>query len=184
MGKMITTPYLCPRHGLECVRVIYSITVRKKDREYERFECPLVAKHQCSFIKPNKWKGYREMKLKIAVLALLVFGVVQSRAQAASGFTKLATVNTNTYTDSTCANQTTCYYQVTAVDSLGHESPATLCGSSQLCFGTNQAVVTMPSSGTHTVSLSWTASTTTGVQYNVYRAVGPLSASNLSATVN
>lgn len=123
------------------------------------------------------------MKKLLLAIALVILGGL-AQAQAASGFTKLTNVSTTTYTDSTCANQTTCYYQVTAVDSLGHESPASLCGTSQLCFGTNQAVAVMPSSGTHTVSLSWTASSTTSVTYNVYRAIGPLAAGSLTATVN
>ena len=56
------TPYVCPRHGLECVRVLYVVTVRGKQREYERFECPLVVSHRCTFVKPNKWRGYKELR--------------------------------------------------------------------------------------------------------------------------
>lgn len=119
---------------------------------------------------------------------LILFFVVSvvANAQAASpGFTKIANVPTGTtYTDSTCANQTTCYYQVMAVDGSGHEAAPALCASNGLCFAQNQAVATMPSSGTHTVVLNWVASTQAGVTYNVYRAVGPVAASSLAAVVN
>ena len=123
--------------------------------------------------------------LKTITLAVFVVALsMVSSAQAAAGFTKIGNVSVLTYTDAACANQTTCYYQVTALDAQGHESPAALCGTSQLCFGTNQVVAVMPSSGTHSVTLNWTASTTAGVTYNIYRAVGPLPPSSASAVVN
>jgi fibronectin type 3 domain-containing protein len=120
-------------------------------------------------------------------VAIVVLAVGIANAQAIPpGFTKITTTAATavTYTDSTCANQTTCYYMVTAVDAQGHESPAAACSATQLCFGGNQAVAVMPSSGTHTVALSWIASTSTVTGYNVYRATGPLSASSLAAVVN
>lgn len=120
---------------------------------------------------------------KLILLACILYSVA-SCAQAPSGFTKLANVTSTTYSDSTCPNQTSCYYAVTAVDATGHESPSAQCAGTQLCFGGNQAVAIMPSSGTHTVSLSWTASTSTGVTYNVYQHIGPFAPSGLSATVN
>jgi fibronectin type 3 domain-containing protein len=122
-----------------------------------------------------------KLSLLVTLLALLTIGAY---GQAATGFTKIGSSTTTTYTDSTCANQTTCYYQVTAVDSVGHESLPASCGASVLCFGGNQAVATMPSSGTHTVALSWAASLTTGATYNVYRAVGPLPPSTISLVIN
>jgi fibronectin type 3 domain-containing protein len=122
--------------------------------------------------------------MKLRYFLLLLISCTLYAQGAPAGFTKLTTVTTTTYTDSTCANQTTCYYYVTAVDSAGHESAGAPCGTTQLCFGGNQAVAVMPSSGTHTVAVSWTASTTTGVSYNVYRAVGPLAPSSLGAVVN
>ena len=116
-------------------------------------------------------------------IAVLLFCATGALAQAPAGFTKLANVSAATYTDATCANQTTCYYVVTAVDATGHESPPSACGPAVLCFGGNQAVAVMPSSGTHTVLLTWTASPTAGVTYNVYEHTGPLTASNLNAVV-
>jgi len=128
------------------------------------------------------------MKIRLAVLFLSLLAVTAVSAQAApAGFTKIASTAAGvvTYSDASCADQTTCYYFVTAVDPVtGHESPGAPCSTSALCFGGNQAVAVMPSSGTHTVAVTWTASTTVGVTYNVYRAVGPLAASGLSATVN
>jgi fibronectin type 3 domain-containing protein len=120
---------------------------------------------------------------KIALLFVL-FSSLASAAQAGAGFTKIANVTTTTATDSTCPNQSTCYYQVTALDNTGHESAPASCGSTALCLGGNQVVAQMPSSGTHTVTLTWTASTSTGVTYNVYQHIGPFPPSNLSPTVN
>lgn len=124
------------------------------------------------------------MKRFLLFSASFALFCLPSFAQAPAGFTKLANVSTTSYTDSTCADQTTCYYLVTALDSSGHESPGAQCSSTQLCFSGNQAVAIMPSSGTHTVALSWTASGSTGVTYNVYSHVGPLAPSSLGAVVN
>lgn len=128
------------------------------------------------------------MKLRallLSIAAVMLISVAQAQA-APPGFVKLTTTaaTATSYTDSTCANQTTCYYFLTAVDSAGHESPGAPCAGTQLCFGGNQAVAIMPSSGTHTVTLGWTASTSTVVGYAVYKAVGPLAAGNFSAVVN
>lgn len=121
---------------------------------------------------------------KFLILALLLFPFLAKAQAIPVGFTKLANVSATTYTDATCPDLTTCYYIVTAVDSTGHESAGAACNTTTLCLGGNQAVAQMPSSGTHTVALSWTASTTTGVTYNVYSHIGPFPASNFSATVN
>jgi hypothetical protein len=123
---------------------------------------------------------------RLGLLALFAVLSLAARAQSASpGFTKIATVTSGTaYTDSTCANQTTCYYQITAVDASGHESPAGLCATTQACFATNQAMVSMPSNGTHVVAVSWTASPATGATYNVYKAVGPLPPTNGAAVAH
>jgi fibronectin type 3 domain-containing protein len=120
-------------------------------------------------------------------IALLVAGVLvaDASAQAKAGWTLLGNVASgNSYTDATCPNQNTCYYEVTAVDASGHESALASCATAQLCLAGNQAAVTMPSSGVHTVALSWVASTSAGVTYNVYQHVGPLPASALAAVVN
>lgn len=122
--------------------------------------------------------------MKKLLLLILIFAVRISAAQTPAGFTKLANVSAVTYTDTTCPVLTTCFYIVTAVDSTGHESIGAACGATALCFGGNQGVAIMPSSGTHTVILNWTASTTAGVTYNVYSHVGPFPATNFSATVN
>lgn len=124
-------------------------------------------------------------RLALASMILLFAGPLM--AQASAGFIKINTANVTgtTFTDSGCQNQTTCYYQVTAADAQGHESPPAVCNTSTLCFGGNQAVAVMPSSGVHTVTVSWTASTSTVVVgYNIYRAVGPLAPSGLGVVVN
>lgn len=121
--------------------------------------------------------------LRVFVLFLLVSPLLA--AQAPSGFTKINTtpVTTTTYSDSGCADLTTCYYFVTAVMSGGQESAGAPCSTTTLCYNGNQAVAIMPSSGTHTVALSWTASSSSGATYNVYRMT-PSAPSSLSATVN
>jgi len=123
--------------------------------------------------------------LLIILLCFAVLFAMPADAQAASGFTRIANgVAATTYTDAGCPLQSTCYYQVTALDASGFESIPATCGTTQLCVGGNQVVASMPSSGTHTVALTWTASTTTGATYNVYRHIGPLPPSNATATVN
>ena len=117
------------------------------------------------------------------LLCLMIYAISLS-AQASGGFTKVGNVSTTAFTDPACPNQSTCYYQVTALDSAGFESAPAACSSTQLCVGGNIAVATMPSSGTHTVTLAWTASGTAGVTYNIYRHIGPLPAGGLGATVN
>jgi len=121
-------------------------------------------------------------------LVLILTGAASAKAQVLvpAGFTKLNTaiVTTLTFTDTACPNQTACYYYVTAVDSTGAESNGAPCAAAQLCVNGNMAVALMPSSGTHTVAVSWTASTSTVAGYNVYVHRGPLSGSNLAATVN
>lgn len=125
----------------------------------------------------------KSLRLFLLLVGFFIAPVAVS-AQAPTGFVKLANVTTLTYTDSTCPNQTTCYYVVTAVDSIGTESQSAICGTGQLCVNGNEAVAQMPSSGTHTVTLSWTASATGAVTYNVYSHIGPLPAQNFKAVVN
>jgi len=119
------------------------------------------------------------MLFAILLITTSVFG------QASAGFTKIGNTANVTYTDATCPNSSSCYYQVTSLDSTGHESQPAMCAASQLCFATNQAVAQMPSSGTHTVVLSWTAPTgVSGVTFNVYQHIGPPSPTLVMATVN
>jgi fibronectin type 3 domain-containing protein len=122
-------------------------------------------------------------KLSFIFLSILTFSLILV-SQASNGFTKLANVSGTTYSDPTCPNQSTCYYQVTSVDSTGHESTPATCGTTSLCFNGNQSVAIMPSSGVHSVVLTWGASSTTGVTYNVYQHIGPFPASGLNNTVN
>lgn len=110
-----------------------------------------------------------------------------ARAQSfpGAGFVKLNTtpVTGLTFTDSACQLITGCYYAVLAVDSSGAESAPATCAANQLCSNGNVLVVIMPSSGIHTVLVSWIASTSTVVGYNVYVHRGPLPASSATATV-
>lgn len=126
--------------------------------------------------------------MKRICFVLLLFAVlaVSAHAQASPGFTKLGNVSTASYTDTACPDQTTCYYEVTSVDSGGFESAPATCSATALCIGGNTAVAGMPSSGTHTVSLTWTAPPvgSSTVTFNVYVHRGPLSGTGMAATVN
>jgi hypothetical protein len=124
------------------------------------------------------------MKKLFIIISLLFLSAIPTMAQAAAGFTKVANVSTLTYVDSSCPDLSTCYYQVTALDAQGFESGPAACASTQLCQNGNMAVAIMPSSGVHTVTLTWSASATASVTYNVYRHIGPLSPSGLGAVVN
>ena len=124
------------------------------------------------------------MRKTLLLLFILMLASLASSAQIATGFTKVANVTTTSYTDSSCPNLSTCAYQVTSVDSSNFESAPAACASTQLCVGGNEAVAQMPSSGTHTVAVSWVASPASGVTYNVYRHVGPLPASAIATVVN
>lgn len=118
-------------------------------------------------------------------LALLLF-TSASQAQANSGFTQIGTATATTFTDATCPNSTTCYYQVTAIDSANIEGPPATCSTTQACLGGNVAIVVMPNSGTHTVTLVWIApgaGGTTAVSYKIYRHI-PASITGLGGTVN
>jgi hypothetical protein len=107
-----------------------------------------------------------------SVTATVVGASTSTTAQAATGFVKIASVPTTTYSDSSCPNQTACSYQVTAVTGGGESDPGG-CTKAQLCASGNQAFVAMPSNGTHAVEVTWKASTSAGATYNVYRRVGP-----------
>jgi hypothetical protein len=124
------------------------------------------------------------MKRLTLSLFILLSGLIL-QAQATTGFVLLKNVTALTYVDATCPDLSTCFYQVTSLDSSGHESAPALCASGSLCYATNQVVAQMPSSGTHTVTLSWIAPTGPApASYNVYQHIGPLPPSGLGAIVN
>lgn len=128
--------------------------------------------------------------VKKVLLLLALCMPIAAVAQSTPGFTKIGSTaaGVTTFTDSGCQNtaQNTCYYEVTAVDANGHESAISACAANApLCFNGNQAQIVMPGTGTHTVSVTWLASTTIPAPiYNVYRAVGPLPPTGMTATVN
>jgi hypothetical protein len=116
------------------------------------------------------------MKRWIAVLIFTIGLVCCSSAKAQAtplpGYAQIASaVSGVTYTDNYCAASQKCFYYVTAADSLGESAPGNIVNA------------TVPVTSTvHTVVLSWTASTTTGVTYNVYRGTVPLPPQGLTAT--
>jgi hypothetical protein len=110
---------------------------------------------------------------RIAITSTLL-ALTYASAQASGGFTLLANVPGTSYADPTCPNQSTCYYQVTAVNAQGQESVPSACRIAQLCLNGNQAIAIMPRTGTHTVNLTWLAGGSAGVTHNIYRRFGPL----------
>ena len=81
-------------------------------------------------------------------------------------------ISATTYTDATAVDGATYGYVVTATDMAGNAC-SNVVGN-----------VTIPSTGTHTVLLNWTASPGSGVTYAVFRAALPTPPSSLAATVN
>jgi len=112
------------------------------------------------------------MKPRIPVLLVLLCCAVilgvrfwPVHAQGAAGFTKIASVTTGTtYTDGTCPDGATCYYQVTALNGTLESGPS------------NTVSAAIPATGTHTVTLNWKAATTgvTPTSYNVYQGQAPV----------
>jgi hypothetical protein len=105
-------------------------------------------------------------KYFVAALVALLFGflaTVNAHAQIPTGYVKLnaSLVTVQTYVDSACVDATQCQYIVTAVDSFGLES-----------VPSNSVVATVPPTGTHTATLTWTE-TGTVAGYNVYAHQGP-----------
>jgi hypothetical protein len=114
----------------------------------------------------------------VLLALLLLYALVGNplRGQVPSGYTKINTapITGTTYTDSTCLDATNCTYVATAVNSSGVESQPSAASN----------VASIPTSGTHTVSLAWTASATPGVTYNLYRIESPLPPGAPTAAVN
>ena len=86
--------------------------------------------------------------------------------QIASGLTVL------TYVDSTCKDGTTCYYAVESADQFG------------VGLDTTYVTAAIPATGTHTVTLTWTASTTPNVTYTLFQGPPPVPAAGLAAVTN
>lgn len=114
----------------------------------------------------------------LAILALLMAGFAQAQtatctADTTSAGPAIATgLTTTTYNDATVVDGAEYGYIVTAVTPWGYAC-------------SNQVLdVVIPATGTHSVTLTWVASTTAGVTYSVFRAVPPNAPSTLSTTVN
>jgi len=120
----------------------------------------------------------RYFPLLLITLCLLVAGVFSLHAQTTisnppgNGWTQLTSgLTATTYVDSTCADSTTCYYAVESVDQFG------------VGLDTTFVTAAIPSTGTHTVTLTWTASTTPGVTYTVFQGPPPQAPAGLAAAV-
>lgn len=123
-------------------------------------------------------------RLLIAFWLLLSLFLLPRTAfgQASSGFTQIATgVTATTFTDSGCANGTTCEYQVIALDTFGDVSTPAIPASGTSNFVTG----TIPNDGkAHTVTLNWVAAANDAT-YQVYRRVlQPSAPTGFAATVN
>lgn len=107
-----------------------------------------------------------------AAIFTLVLFASSARAQGTPipGYTKLVSgITATTYVDTTCADAQQCFYYITAVDSLGESSPSA------------QVTATIPATSTvHTMTLTWVASLTPGVTYNVYKGAVPLAVAGVA----
>jgi hypothetical protein len=103
----------------------------------------------------KKWIGYASLAV---LLWLLVFGSFRKLyAQATTGFTKINTspVTTTTFTTGTLTDGVAVSFEVTAVNSAGESGPSNIVSG------------VVPATGTHTATLTWTASAG-ATSYNVY----------------
>jgi hypothetical protein len=128
-----------------------------------------------NFGKEGKPMKHKAVLILITVLAsLAVSASAQAACPSTAGATQLTTgLTTTTYTDSSIADGASYDYMVEAVNSFGGFS----CSNVVL-----NAVI--PATGTHTVALTWNASTTSGVTYAVFRAQTPANPTSLTVTVN
>jgi len=91
-------------------------------------------------------------------------------APPGNGWVQLTSgLTATTYTDTTCVDGTTCYYAVESVDQFG------------VGLDTSYVTGAIPATGTHTVTLTWTASTTAGATYTVFQGPPPLPPAGLAA---
>ena len=96
------------------------------------------------------------------LLALLLFAGMSEAQTVACPFSDMkqiaSGITATTFTDAVVSNGSSYVYQVAAVNSSG-----------SACTPPTGAVV-IPDTGAHTVALTWTASTTQGVTYTVFRS--------------
>ena len=114
------------------------------------------------------------MTKRLLFLGLVVFCAANAFAQAGAGYTKIASTNGLSQIDTAVTDGDVYQYQVTAINQFGESTPIT------------SNVAPIPATGTHSVTLSWGASPTAGVTYNVYRITGapPNSPGAFTAAVN
>jgi fibronectin type 3 domain-containing protein len=131
-----------------------------------------------------KMKKHLRLLWLLPVVALLLFCPSYGQTPA-SGFIKLAAVTGTSYTDTSCPDGGTCYYQVFALDANGVASPpATPTTTPPPFLGTTAYTQSLvPATGTHTVTVSWVAATG-DVSYVVYRYTPPLAPTGLGAVTN
>jgi hypothetical protein len=117
---------------------------------------------------------------RFAVLSLFLFlaafsygQTTCSQAVASPSVQLISGLTATSFLDTTVVDGTTYGYVVAAYNNLGMFSCSNILTS-----------VVIPATGTHSVSLTWIASTTPGVTYGVFRASAPAPAVSLTATVN
>jgi hypothetical protein len=122
----------------------------------------------------RRW--FNGWSLFTVLLIYFVFGpqIWRVLAQAGAGYVKIASTSGLSQIDTAVVDGDVYLYEVTAANAAGESSPVT----------TGAAII--PTTGTHSVTLAWGASTTPGVTYNVYRiqVVIPNPPAAASATVN
>jgi hypothetical protein len=122
----------------------------------------------------------RKIGILAFALVLLLCGVGSIRtlyAQATTGYTKLNTtpISGTTFTTGALVDGGVYNFEVTAQDAHGQES-----------VPSNIVTGVVPATGTHTATVTWTASVTPGVTYNVYDQLVPIpnSPAATSVTIN
>ena len=108
----------------------------------------------------------------IALLGILA-GPPRTQAQGGTGFTKVGSTATTSFTTATLTDGATYQFEVTGTNTAGESVPS------------NIVSVQIPATGTHTVIVSWTAGLNdTG--YNVYDFLvpAPVAPTGVTVTVN
>jgi len=118
------------------------------------------------------------MKKLLLIATLLLLGTAYGQTvtiPCGSTATPIASgITTTTFTDSAVTDGVTYYYTVAAV--------STTTGLYSSC--PTPVAAPIPATGTHSVTLNWTASTTSGVTYAVFRASPPNPPTGLTETTN
>jgi fibronectin type 3 domain-containing protein len=118
----------------------------------------------------------KTIRLMIALLTVLGASAI-GQAVCNPALTPYASgITTTSYVDSVVTDGATYNYDVVSVELVQ--------GGTAIACALPTVTVTIPPTGTHTVSLTWIASTTSGVTYSVFRAPPPTPPTGFAGAVN